>query len=166
MKPEVCRKVRTAWCVTALTIGFGTAILGLAAPGTAQAGIVAFWNFSENGGTTLGDVSSNNLSGTIYGSPSWVAGHLGGTYGDYALQFTGNPAQYALGSLASGSSDELAQWISERQAQNYDAVFVDTGAEVALHIDRELPIDFEPHGRKLAYARKQRGNAHYVAALD
>ena len=79
---------------------------------------------------------------------------------------TGDPTQYALGSLASGSSDELAQWISERQAQNYDAVFVDTGAEVALHIDRELPIDFEPHGRKLAYARKQRGKAHYVAALD
>jgi integrating conjugative element protein (TIGR03752 family) len=79
---------------------------------------------------------------------------------------TGDPAKFALGSLASGSSDELAQWIAERQAQNYDAVFVDTGEEVAIHVDRELPIDFEPHGRKLAYARKKRGQSAHVAALD
>lgn len=79
---------------------------------------------------------------------------------------TGDSAKFALGSLASGSSDELAQWIAERQAQNYDAVFVDTGEEVAIHVDRELPIDFEPHGRKLAYARKKRGQPAHVAALD
>jgi len=79
---------------------------------------------------------------------------------------TGNPQTYALGSLATGGADELADWIAERQAQNYDAVFVDTGAEIAIHVDRELPIDFEPHGRKLTYARKKHGTPRLVAALD
>lgn len=79
---------------------------------------------------------------------------------------TGNPQTYALGSLAAGGADELADWIAERQAQNYDAVFVDTGAEIAIHVDRELPIDFEPHGRKLTYARKKHAAHRQVAALD
>lgn len=74
--------------------------------------------------------------------------------GGFTSGVTGDPAQYALGSLAQGGSDELAQWVAERQAQNYDAVYVDTGAEIVVHIDRELPIDYEPNGRKLAYVRK------------
>jgi len=79
---------------------------------------------------------------------------------------TGNPQSYALGAIASGGANELADWITERQAQSYDAVFVDTGAEIAIHVDRELPIDFEPYGRKLTYARKKHGAPKIVAALD
>lgn len=35
----------------------------------------------------------------------------------------------------------------------FDVVYVDTGVEVAVHIDREIPIDYQTHGRKLDYAR-------------
>lgn len=88
-------------------------------------------------------------------------------FGGATSTVTGNPTEYALGSMASGSADELAEWIAERQAQNYDAVFVDTGAEVVLHIDQELPIDFEPNGRKLSYPRKKRHSHHLThAKLD
>lgn len=86
--------------------------------------------------------------------------------GGFSTGVTGNPQTYALGSLAAGGSDELAEWIAERQAQNYDAVFVDTGQEIAIHVDQELPIDFEPRGRKLAYARKKHGAPPQVATLD
>ena len=86
--------------------------------------------------------------------------------GGFSTGVTGNPQTYALGSIASGGADELADWIAERQAQSYDAVFVDTGAEIAIHVDRELPIDFEPNGRKLTYARKYHGASKVVAALD
>lgn len=86
--------------------------------------------------------------------------------GGFSTGVTGNPQTYALGSIASGGADELADWIGERQAQSYDAVFVDTGAEIAIHVDRELPIDFEPNGRKLTYARKKHGVSKIVAALD
>lgn len=86
--------------------------------------------------------------------------------GGFSTGVTGNPQTYALGSIASGGADELADWIAERQAQSYDAVFVDTGAEIAIHVDRELPIDFEPNGRKLTYARKYHGASKVVVALD
>ena len=46
-------------------------------------------------------------------------------------------------------SDEVAQWLRERQAQSFDAVFVPAGVELAIHVDHELPIDFHSNGRKL-----------------
>lgn len=64
-----------------------------------------------------------------------------------------NAAQFALGETAAGSSSELAKLIAERQAQMFDVVYVDTGAEVAVHLDKEIPIDYQPNGRKLDYAR-------------
>jgi integrating conjugative element protein (TIGR03752 family) len=62
---------------------------------------------------------------------------------------TGRTGQYVLGKSISGGSDEVAQWLRERQAQSFDAVFVPAGVELAIHVDRELPIDFHTHGRKL-----------------
>jgi integrating conjugative element protein (TIGR03752 family) len=73
--------------------------------------------------------------------------------GGFTSGITGDAAQYAAGQTAAGGADEVANWLMERQSQSFDVVFVDTGVELAIHIDQELPIDFEPRGRKLAYAR-------------
>lgn len=73
--------------------------------------------------------------------------------GGYTSAVTGDAAQYALGETVAGGADELAKFIAERQARQFDVVYVDTGAEVAVHVDREIAIDYEPNGRKLDYAR-------------
>ena len=62
---------------------------------------------------------------------------------------TGDAGKYILGKTASGGSQEVARWLRERQAQNFDAVFVPAGIELAIHVDHELPIDFHANGRKL-----------------
>ena len=62
---------------------------------------------------------------------------------------SGETGKYILGKTLSGGSDEVAQWLRERQAQSFDAVFVPTGVELAIHVDHELPIDFHSNGRKL-----------------
>lgn len=62
---------------------------------------------------------------------------------------SGETGQYVLGKALSGGSDEVAQWLRERQAQSFDAVFVPAGVELAIHVDHELPIDFHSNGRKL-----------------
>ena len=59
-----------------------------------------------------------------------------------------------LGKTLSGGSDEVAQWLRERQAQSFDAVFVPAGVELAIHVDHELPIDFHSNGRKLHHEAK------------
>ena len=62
---------------------------------------------------------------------------------------SGQEGKYVLGKTLSGGSDEVAQWLRERQAQSFDAVFVPAGVELAIHVDHELPIDFYSSGRKL-----------------
>lgn len=65
---------------------------------------------------------------------------------------TGQAGKYILGKTLSGSSQEIAQWLRERQAQSFDAIFVPAGIELAIHVDHELPIDFHTNGRKLYHA--------------
>lgn len=65
----------------------------------------------------------------------------------------GNAAEFVLGKTLSRGSSEIAQWLLERQAQSFDAVFVPAGVELAIHVDRELSIDLDPQGRRLSYAR-------------
>ena len=64
----------------------------------------------------------------------------------------GNTGAFVLGKTLSHGSHEIAQWLLERQAQQFDAVFVPAGAELAIHVDRELSIDLDPNGRRLSYA--------------
>ena len=66
---------------------------------------------------------------------------------------TGGAGPYVLGKTVAGGSDAIAAWLLERQSQSFDAVFVAAGTALAIHVDRELPIDFEPQGRKLNHAR-------------
>ena len=64
----------------------------------------------------------------------------------------GNTGGFVLGKTLASGSHEIAQWLLERQAQQFDAVFVPAGAELAIHVDRELSIDLDPNGRRLSYA--------------
>lgn len=38
-----------------------------------------------------------------------------------------------------------------RYGQMFDAVYVPPGARVAVHITRQIPIDYEERGRKVRY---------------
>ena len=73
---------------------------------------------------------------------------------------SGDTGRYVLGKTIGGGSDEVAKWLTERQAQSFDAVFVRAGTRVAIHIDRELPIDLDPIGRKLTHATTTQANPY------
>ncbi len=64
---------------------------------------------------------------------------------------TGDAAKFAAGKALSGGASEISEYLRERQAQSFDAIYVDTGAELTIHIDIELPIDYEQNGRKTSY---------------
>ncbi len=63
----------------------------------------------------------------------------------------GDASEFVLGKTLSRGSQEIAQWLLERQAQSFDAVFVQAGARLAIHVDREVTIDLDPQGRRLSY---------------
>lgn len=87
-----------------------------------------------------------------------------GTAGGVTDSVTGNVGRYVLGRTVGGGSDEIAQWLLERQSQSFDAVFVPAGVNVAIHVDRALTLDWDPDGRKLNHALTQ--TAMHRTALD
>ena len=85
-----------------------------------------------------------------------------GDNGRGSRQVTGDIEQFVLGKTLSGGSQAIAQWLEQRQAQSFDAVFVPAGVELAIHLDHELPIDFHFNGRKLYYERAQQNRPPYA----
>lgn len=75
-----------------------------------------------------------------------------GVQGTATSFITGDGVKHAGYNALSGGADEVADYIRERGAQSFDVVYVDTGVELAIHVDVELPIDYETNGRKTSYA--------------
>jgi cell division protein ZapB len=69
--------------------------------------------------------------------------------GALSSRVAGDQRDYVLGKTLADAGSEVAAWLAERQAQNFDAVFVAAGGEVVIHVDRELNIDRDPNGRRL-----------------
>lgn len=84
--------------------------------------------------------------------------------GSVTSSVSGDAGRYVLGKTVSGGSEEIAKWLQERQSQSFDAVFVPAGTRVAIHVDRELPIDLDTTGRKLTHAKPL--DPHLRARLD
>ena len=73
--------------------------------------------------------------------------YAGGVAGTTTTVVDGDLGRYAAGRGLSGAAQEVARWLRERQAQEFDAVYVAPGARVAVHVDEELRIDYDPAGR-------------------
>jgi integrating conjugative element protein (TIGR03752 family) len=92
-----------------------------------------------------------------------VTNQTSGALGVTTSIITGDAAKFAGLNALSGSANELSEYLRERAAQSFDVVFVDTGVELAIHIDIELPIDYDPNGRQTTYAFRNHEIHH---ALD
>ena len=64
---------------------------------------------------------------------------------------TGDAMRFAGGQALSGGAAEVSAYLRERAAQSFDVIYVDTGVELAIHIDIELAIDYQHDGRKTSY---------------
>ncbi len=64
----------------------------------------------------------------------------------------GSTGEYVLGRTISDGTMEVARWLDARQAQQFDAIYVQPGASVSIHITEQIDIDYEPSGRKTIYA--------------
>lgn len=84
-----------------------------------------------------------------------------GNAGNVTDSVTGDVGRFVLGQTIGGGSEEVAKWLLERQSQSFDAVFVPAGTTVAIHVDRELAIDFDSHGRKLDHALATQSDRHH-----
>ncbi|QLH61932.1 TIGR03752 family integrating conjugative element protein [Serratia symbiotica] len=79
-------------------------------------------------------------------------------YGGVTASLTGDAGQAVLGKAFSGGMRETVDWVKARYGQTFDAVYVPPGQKVALHITRQLAIDYEERGRKVKYDFSLVGN--------
>lgn len=68
----------------------------------------------------------------------------------------------AVGQILTSGVNDVSQWVNKLYGQTFAAIYVKPGAQVAIHIDQQLAIDYEVKGRKVKYAS---GAAH-VSRLD
>ncbi len=69
---------------------------------------------------------------------------------------TGSATKQAGGEAVADGVSSISEWLSARQQDSFDAIFVPSGTKVAVHIETQLEIDYDPNGRKLAYEHQNR----------
>lgn len=72
-------------------------------------------------------------------------------YGGVTSTLTGDAGQATLGKALSGGMRETVDWVKARYGQTFDAIYVPPGQRVAVHITRQLAIDYAEKGRKVKY---------------
>ncbi|EAR3735092.1 TIGR03752 family integrating conjugative element protein [Salmonella enterica] len=95
------------------------------------------------------------LSGSAAAADAFANGQTTTTVdgGSVTSALTGNSGQYVLGQTLGGGLKESADWFKQRYGQMFDAVYVPPGHAVAIHITRQIPVDYEIKGRKVKYSR-------------
>ncbi|MCL3361245.1 TIGR03752 family integrating conjugative element protein [Klebsiella pneumoniae] len=93
------------------------------------------------------------LSGATAAAEAMAEGEMtSSTEGtDVTRTLTGDAGTYALGKAVSGGMQETTNWVRQRYGQTFDAIYVPPGLRVAVHINRQLPIDYEEQGRRVKY---------------
>lgn len=71
--------------------------------------------------------------------------------GGVTSTLTGDAGQAVLGKALSGGMAETVNWVKARYGQTFDAIYVPPGQKVAVHITRQLAIDYAEQGRKVKY---------------
>jgi integrating conjugative element protein (TIGR03752 family) len=78
---------------------------------------------------------------------------VSGTTGTGTTTVTGDVGSYVLGKTVAGGAAEIRKWLDERFDQSFDAVFVKPGIHLAVHVDKQLDIDYDSKGRKVSHAQ-------------
>ncbi|MCO8163884.1 TIGR03752 family integrating conjugative element protein [Pseudomonas sp. 21LCFQ010] len=74
----------------------------------------------------------------------------------------GSPGTSALSTILSGGVKDIGDWVNKLYGQAFAAIYVQPGAHVAVHLDRQLEVDYEPDGRKVKYT----SGGRHASALD
>jgi integrating conjugative element protein (TIGR03752 family) len=89
---------------------------------------------------------------------------VSGSTGTITEATTGDATKRAGGEAVADGMSGIKDWLEARQADTFDAIFVPSGTKVAVHIETQLEIDYDPNGRKLAYEHQNRPG--YSRQLD
>lgn len=146
--------------------------------GNAGAGGGIGWISDDAGIPCISGERKSNASTylpTVFGLQAAAAAGEALSAGQYTTQnnvnglssaLTGDAGQAALGKALSGGMSEMTEWLKQRYGQTFDAVYVPPGTKLAVHITRQLAIDYEDDGRKVRYDFTLPGGVSDSGGLD
>lgn len=69
----------------------------------------------------------------------------------------------AMGRILAGGVRDMADWVNKLYGEAFAAIYVQPGAQVAVHIEQPLTIDFDPKGHRVDH---RLGGATHAQDLD
>jgi integrating conjugative element protein (TIGR03752 family) len=81
---------------------------------------------------------------------------------DGSLGTVGISGNEAMGRILAAGVQDMSQWVNKLYGQAFAAIYVRPGAEVAVHIDQPLAIDYDSAGRKVDHLI----GVNHVSSLD
>tara|TARA_R110002110_G_scaffold415854_1_gene658298 strand:+ start:30667 stop:32040 length:1374 start_codon:yes stop_codon:yes gene_type:complete len=100
----------------------------------------------------MGVVTASAAAEAAAASQTTQVTSIGGGGTGVTTVVDGSTSDYILGRSIADGTQEVARWLDERQAQQFDAIYVPPGADVAMHITEQIEIDYDPNGRKTNHA--------------
>lgn len=73
------------------------------------------------------------------------------TSGGISTAVTGSQGSFIAGQTGTATLNELADYLRDQMDQAVDIVLLEAGKDVVLHVEEEIPIDYDPAGRRLAH---------------
>jgi len=70
-------------------------------------------------------------------------------FGGSTQALTGDPTVVARNDAIASGLDEVTDWLDERQSNSFDAIYVEPGTEIVVHVTEQIAIDYDPEGRKV-----------------
>jgi len=70
---------------------------------------------------------------------------------DGSIGTVGISGNEAVGRILAGGVRDMADWVNKLYGQAFAAVYVQPGAQVAVHLEKPLAIDYDTQGRKVDY---------------
>lgn len=104
-----------------------------------------------------GNVALGAATGAANAYAQAQVGHQSLPLGGTDSTVTGSVGKYIAGQSLSNATTQVQQWWLDREQQSFDAIYVpttdDKGAavEITVNFTKEIPINYDPNGRKLAY---------------
>lgn len=68
---------------------------------------------------------------------------------DGSIGTVGIGANEAMGRILAGGVQDMSAWVNQLYGQAFAAVYVKPGAQVAVHLEQPLTIDYDPAGRRV-----------------
>lgn len=92
-----------------------------------------------------------------------------GPYGtSTSSTLTGDAGNAAKNQAIVGGTEEVIDWVEKRQQQSFDAIYVEPGTTLHVHMDRQIAIDYPINGsgRKVQHDEFINFQARTARALD